>query len=110
MDGDGNSVGVIEMWTGTGDPTDSAICDDAPGSNSWVVITDPEIVNISAFIVVDNEPGLSYTQVVQDDGLGNTLTQKVRKIRLNIQGELVLDDSISRTMEDIISVRNDLLL
>jgi hypothetical protein len=108
-DDDGIFVGAIEMWTGTGDPTGSAICDDPPGTNSWAVITDPENVNISSFTVVDNEPGLSFTQVVQDDGNGKTLSQRVRKIRLNIQGELVVDDSITRTMQDIILVRNDLL-
>jgi type II secretory pathway pseudopilin PulG len=104
-DGDGISVGVIEMWTGTGDPT--AICDDAAGASGWVQITNPDNMDIFAFSVDDD---LSYTQVVKDDGAGDTVSQRVRKVRMDMQGRLVLDDTIVRRMEDIISVRNDLLL
>jgi type II secretory pathway pseudopilin PulG len=104
-DGDGTFVGVIEMWTGTGDPT--AICDDAAGASGWVQITNPDNMDIFAFSVDDD---LSYTQVVKDDGAGDTVSQRVRKVRMDIQGRLVLDDTIVRRMEDIISVRNDLLL
>ena len=104
-DGDGTDVGVIEMWTGTGDP--SAICDDEAGASGWVQITNPENMDIFAFSVDDD---LSYTQVVKDDGAGDTVSQKVRKVRMDMQGRLVLDNTIVRHMEDIIAVRNDLLL
>ena len=104
-DGDGTTVGVIEMWTGTGDP--AAICDDAAGASGWVQITNPDNMDIFAFSVDDD---LSYTQVVKDDGAGDTVSQRVRKVRMDMQGRLVLDDTIVRRMEDIISVRNDLLL
>ena len=53
---------------------------------------------------------LSYSQVILDDGAGNTVSQRVRKVRMDIQGRLVLDNTISRQMEDIIAIRNDLLL
>jgi type II secretory pathway pseudopilin PulG len=104
-DGDGTTVGVIEMWTGTGDP--AAICDADAGADGWVEITNPENMDIFAFSVDDD---LSYTQVVKDDGAGDTVSQKVRKIRMDMQGRLVLDNTIVRQMEDIIAVRNDLLL
>ena len=65
------------------------------------------VVKIGGSIIDED---LSYTQVIQDDGMGNTLSQKIRKVRMDIQGRLVLDNSISRQMEDIIAVRNDLLL
>jgi type II secretory pathway pseudopilin PulG len=104
-DGDGTDVGVIEMWTGTGDPT--AICDAAAGASGWVQITNPDNMDIFEFSVDDD---LSYTQVVKDDGAGDTVSQRVRKVRMDMQGRLVLDNTIVRRMEDIISLRNDLLL
>ena len=96
-------VGVIEMWTGDS----AADCTVAAGSAGWVQITNPENMDIFDFSVDDD---LSYSQVILDDGAGNTISQRVRKVRMDIQGRLVLDNSISRQMEDIIAVRNDLLL
>jgi len=96
-------VGVIEMWTGDASPD----CDAAAGSLGWVQITNPDNMDIFAFNVDAN---LSYTQVIQDDGAGNTLSQRVRKVRVNLQGRLVMDNTIVRRVEDVINVRNDLLL
>jgi Tfp pilus assembly protein PilW len=96
-------VGVIEMWTGDASPD----CDAAAGSLGWVQITNPDNMDIFAFTVDAN---LSYTQVIQDDGAGNTLSQRVRKVRVNLQGRLVMDNTIVRRVEDVINVRNDLLL
>lgn len=98
-------VGVLEMWTGTA-PPDVDDCQD--GDDSWVRVTNPDSMNITAFNVNDDE--LSYTQVIFDDGAGNTISQRVRKVRFQIDAELVNDDGISRHIEDVISVRNDLLL
>lgn len=96
-----NGVGVIEMWTGNNSPN---CADTAP---NWVQVTNLDSMNITAFTVDDS---LSFTQVIFDDGAGNTITQKVRKLRLNIQGALLNDEQINREIEDVISVRNDLLL
>ena len=96
-------VGVIEMWTGDSAPD----CTDAAGSAGWVQITNPENMDIFDFSIDDD---LSYSQVILDDGAGNTVSQRVRKVRMDIQGRLVLDNTITRQMEDIIAVRNDLLL
>jgi Tfp pilus assembly protein PilW len=96
-------VGVIEMWTGDAAPD----CDAAAGSAGWVQITDPGDMDIFGFSVDED---LSYTEVIQDDGAGNTLSQKVRKLRMAVQGRLVMDNTIVRRVEDVISVRNDLLL
>lgn len=101
---DGDEIGWIEMYTGTTTPT----CTEADGSNGWVAITDPENMNITGF-TVDDTP-LSYTQVVLQDVNGNEMRQKVRKIRMTVLGQLVMDPSIVRRMEDVISVRNDLIL
>ncbi len=98
-----SGVGVIEMWTGNAAPD----CSVAAGAAGWVQITNPENMDIFVFSVDEN---LSYTQEILNDGVGNTLSQKVRKIRMDIRGRLVLDNTIVRRIEDVISVRNDLLL
>jgi len=98
-----NGVGVIEMWTGDQSPD----CSSAAGAGNWVQITNSENMDIFVFTVDDN---LSYSLEILNDGLGNTLSQKVRKIRMNIQGRLVLDNTIVRRIEDVIAVRNDVLL
>lgn len=98
-----DDVGIIEMWTGGAAPD----CDDAAGEDGWVQITDPDTMNITAFEVDDD---LSYTQVVRDDGVNPVLSQRVRKVRMALQGSLVMDPSIFREVNDIISIRNDLLI
>lgn len=97
-------VGLIEMWTGNQSPD----CDSAPGTAGWVRITDPADMDIFAFTVDD---ALSYPVTIQEDADGNILLeQRIRKIRMNMRGRLVLDNTIVRRVEDVINVRNDLLL
>ena len=96
-----SGFGVIEMWTGGASPD----CLSAPPADGWVQITNPENMDIFVFIVDD----LSETQVIKDDGV-NQVIQKTRKVRMDMQGRLVLDNTITRHMEDVIAVRNDLLL
>jgi len=95
-------IGAIEMWTGDETPN----CAAAAGTSDWVEITNRENMDIIAFSVDED---LSYTQEIFNDGV-TTLSQKVRKIRMSMQGRLVVDDSITRSVEDVIAVRNDLLL
>lgn len=95
-----DGVGVIQMWIGNATP------DCAANSSDWVAVTNADTMDISGFTVDD---GLSYTELVFDDGAGKTIFQKVRKLRIDIQARLVADDSITRGMQDVISVRNDLL-
>lgn len=94
--------GVIEMWVSDSDKAPDACADGA----NWVQITDPENIEIFGFVVDDE---LSYSQVIKDDGV-ERIEQQVRKIRMNISGRLVIDDSIVRRMADTISVRNDALV
>jgi type II secretory pathway component PulJ len=96
-------VGVIEMWTGGAAPD----CTAAAGTAGWVEVTNPENMNITTFTIDDSE---SYTEVVLEDINGNTLSQRVRKLRISMSGNLVMDPTIVRRVEDVISVRNDLLL
>jgi type II secretory pathway component PulJ len=93
-------VGAIEMWTGNNSPSCSST------SSRWVRVTNPDTMDITAFGV---DPSLSYTEEIYNDGV-TVISQRVRKLRFTIAGRLVTDHSINRQMEDIISIRNDLLL
>jgi Tfp pilus assembly protein PilV len=91
----GGNVGVIEMW----------IADTAPNcatDTNWVRITDQDFVDITTFSINDND---SFTQSIEAES--STLSLTVRQIKMEIAGELVLDDRINRRIEDTIRVRND---
>lgn len=93
-------IGGLEMWTGGNSPD----CDD--DDESWVSVSNSDNMNITGFSVNDDQ---SYTETVFDDGV-TVIQQRVRKLTFVIDGELVTDSDISRRMEDVISVRNDILL
>jgi type II secretory pathway pseudopilin PulG len=94
-------VGAIQMWVGESDP------DCASSDVNWALVTDPNDIEITGFAVDDN---LSYTEVIWDDGDGNQFFQKVRKLRLSISGQLTSDASITRQIEDVVKLRNNLYL
>jgi hypothetical protein len=97
-------VDVIEMWTGGAPAAGTSICSSADG---WVQITDPEVVEITDFSINDN---LSYSEVIQTNADGTPkILQDVRKLRISLRGRLLLDPDIERHLEDVISVRNDML-
>lgn len=96
-----DGVGVIQMWVGTTEPA----CDSADAS--WAAVTDPSDIEITSFSVDDL---LSYTEVVYDDGQGQQMFQKVRKVRMSIVGHLHMDNTIQRSIEDVIKLRNNLYL
>jgi type IV pilus assembly protein PilW len=94
-----NGVGVIEMWVGD----NSAACNDASGGD-WVRLTDPELVNFTAFDFTLNDIPNS---VIEESG--STLTQHTREISMVIAAELVLDSTVTRQIMDSVKVRNDFL-
>jgi len=96
-------VGRIEMWTGGDEEAPPADC----SGNSWVAVTDPDFVNITEFSANDDDGSFSGS-ITREDG-STLLTQRVRQIRISMQGELLLDGSISRRVEDVIRVRNDFI-
>jgi len=93
-------VGVLQMWTGDSTP------DCAADNTNWVEVTNAASMDISAFEVDDD---LSFTEVVFDDNAGTTISQKVRKLRFNMEARLVADNTVTRRIQDVVSVRNDLL-
>lgn len=96
-----SGVGVIQMWVGESVP------DCESGDAEWVPITDPNDIEITGFAVDD---GLSYSEVILDDSDGTQYLQRVRKLRLSMTGQLRIDASITRELEDVIKLRNNLYL
>lgn len=94
-------VGVLMTWMGQDAPSCGAV------SDSWTRITNPNLIHISGFTVSDAP---SFDEVVSTDLLGNTTAQRVRRIWIQISGELVNDAGVNETIETTIDVRNDMLM
>ena len=94
-----NGVGRLQSWMGDSSP------DCASDNANWVNITDPNIMEITGFSVDDD---LSYTEVVWDNGFGVQKFQKVRKLRMSIDGRLLVDATIQRDIGDVIKLRNNI--
>ena len=111
----GSGVGIIQMWVSA--EADAPGCGDAVDATGWLAVTDPNIVNITAFTL---DPALNTEKsIFQDAGL-SSYTQFQRHLRLAIEGELVLEERmgwnttddkvmVRRHVEDVIKVRNDYL-
>jgi hypothetical protein len=67
-------------------------------------LTDPELVNFTAFDFTLNDIPNSMIE----EG-GSTLTQHAREISMVISAELVLDSTVTRQIMDSVKVRNDFL-
>ena len=98
-----NQIGVIEMYV-----VDTAVtpdCSAAAGTDGWVAVTDPDFVDITSFNVNDDA---SFTGSIAGEA-GTTITQRSRQIQVQLEGQLLRDNTISRQIEDIIKVRNDMI-
>jgi Tfp pilus assembly protein PilW len=98
---DAGTTGAIEMWTGDNAPN-CAAADNA----DWVRVTNADNMDITNFNVDDS---LSYTREIFNDGT-TVISQRVRKFRFIIDGRLTNHNDITRRMEDVITLRNDLIL
>ena len=90
-----DGIGVIQMRTSG---NTAANCD---GSDGWELITDPNTVAITSFIVSDAD---SYTETLSVAGA----TQLVEKIRLRINGQMARNSDVQRVIEDLVLIRNDI--
>ena len=90
-----DDIGVIEMRTSG---NSAANCD---SGTDWDLITDPDTVEITSFVVSNSD---SYTETLTSDGD----TQVVEKIRLNITGRMVRDPSVQKEIQDLVLIRNDI--
>ena len=52
---------------------------------------------------------LSYTEEILNNGV-DVVSQRIRKVRMDMKGQLVLDNGIRREVIDVIDIRNDVLL
>jgi len=94
--------GRIEMWVGQSSAPDINNCT----GDSWVPVTDPDFINITTFIVSD-AASFSGSVTNKVGAVNKTVTQRTRQIQVQIEGQLILDNTITRRIEDIIKVRND---
>lgn len=88
-------VGVIQMRTSG---NSAANCDDSDG---WELITDPNTVEITSFLVSNSA---SYTETLSAYGD----VQVVEKIRLRINGQMATNPSVQREIQDLVLIRNDI--
>jgi len=77
----------------------AANCDD--DDDGWELITDPNTVEITSFVVSDSA---SYTETLSAYGD----TQVVEKIRLTINGQMATNPSVQREIQDLVLIRNDI--
>lgn len=94
-----DGVGRIEMWVGG----NTAIC--AATDTNWMAVTDDQFVDVTVFNIDDSA---SFAGTLTGEG-GSTVTQRTREINIQIEGQLLLDNTITRRIEDTIKVRNDYL-
>jgi hypothetical protein len=92
-------VGVLEMFITTDDPPALPDCDSS--DDEWIPLTDPSFVDLTDF-TIDNT--FSYSDIINTGGD----TQSVGKISMSLTGVLVRDANISKTVVDLIRVRNDI--
>jgi type II secretory pathway pseudopilin PulG len=99
-----DSVGHIEMWTGAAAPPADCSGDD------WIAVTDPGFVNITDLTIEEDE-GLTGTfsdTVLRKDG-SVLLDIRARQVRIEMEGQLRIEPTITRRIEDTIRVRNDFI-
>ena len=94
-----DGVGRIEMWVG-GNTANCAATD-----TNWMAVTDDQFVDVTVFDIDDSA---SFAGTLTGEG-GSTITQRTREINIQIEGQLLLDNTITRRIEDTIKVRNDYL-
>ncbi|MEJ8567246.1 hypothetical protein [Elongatibacter sediminis] len=96
-----NGARRMEAWTG------STVPDCAADDSAWIGLTSSQLVDIVNFRVDDDQ---SVQEVVATDLLGNTTNQRLRRVRLVLQGRLRNAPEFQQTLETTIDVRNDILL
>ncbi|MEJ8567613.1 PilW family protein [Elongatibacter sediminis] len=94
-----NGVGLVEMWIGNSSPNCAA------SNANWVGVTDPSFVDVTRFNIDDSD---SFVISFPNED-GSTVNQRSRRVVVEIQGRLVRENSITRTIQDEIKVRNDLI-
>ncbi|MBT8062231.1 MAG: prepilin-type N-terminal cleavage/methylation domain-containing protein [Gammaproteobacteria bacterium] len=98
--------GVLQMTT-TRNTTPS--CN---SGNYWVDITDSDLIDVTAFTVSRTNDPLNLSTTTNelsfvDTVINGAVNQNVEKVAISITGQLVRNNQITRTVNDIIRVRND---
>jgi prepilin-type N-terminal cleavage/methylation domain-containing protein len=90
-----SGVGVLQMTTTRN------LAPSCSSGTYWTSLTDPNFVDVTDFTINNS---FSYTDTITDGGD----TQSVGKISMSLTGVLVRDANVSKTVIDLIRVRNDI--
>ena len=108
---DATEYRAIRLNTGTGAlEMQSASANGCDYTGTWNQVTDPRVVNITAFVPALSE--VPFCTVVNEETVsGTTLYDRVegdiREVSLQLTGALRTDSSLSRTLENASRVRAD---
>lgn len=121
-----NGVGRMQMWVGDA----SAGVPTCTSGSKWVDITDQDVIDVTQFLICgeivstnalcddldaagaddpDLPDALSYDDQIDNDGAGTFWFQRVRKVQIVLDAELISDSNIRKKLIDRIRVRNDML-
>lgn len=112
----GQTVGVLEFAESSG--TIQPACDGAApsyaslpyacSSNGWCPLSDPGIVNVTAFQLVNDRPLSAGVPGLIAGAAGSAvLPMQLRKYQVRISGQLVGTPTITRTLATDVRVRSD---
>lgn len=73
------------------------------GAGAWSNLTDPQVIRITSFAIVDNSPS-----AVNPAGAEAAVTIPVYSV--SITGQLVADSSVQRSIRETVRVRNPILM
>ncbi len=105
----GATVGIVELATSSAGATPA--CDDATANYTtypascngvWCPLSDPRVVSITSFRIDSTETDVSSS------GL-SALSVRIRDLQLTVQGEIVGDSAITRSIQSRVRVRSDCL-
>ena len=100
------TVGKLQMIANN---TEDFVDSDCNLNSNWTDITDPEIIDVTGFDVVD----AGFLETINSDGdtqqierIGLTIWAELRNAPLFLTTSTLTDETISRVMQEFITVRN----
>lgn len=95
-----SGVGVLQMRTG------GAAMTDCSGANTWSTISSPRSVDITGLTYSFDGPAVDCG-VATDTGTGNQVNVSVRTLTITINGRLVNDPTVTRSLRERVRIRAD---
>jgi len=112
----GVQVGVLEMAESasgvqpvcSGAAPDYSTTPATCSSNGWCAVSDPRVINITQFQVVNDRPvSGGVPGLISTPGVPNLLPMQVRKMQVTLTGSLIAEPTVSRSISTDVRVRAD---